>query len=139
MGFTLWVVADFVAFFNPLKGPIGSLLRTPYVGLSDLRAVPNQGIVFRSAPMPLMPTPQRSRRRVLKPHQRRALVLLAGCSTAGCTKAVMLLHGFTADQLAELVRAGFIAPTIERAVGGAQTSEVASFKITEAGQRALGC
>jgi hypothetical protein len=94
--------------------------------------------VFRSAPTPLMPTPQRSRRRVLKPHQRRALVLLAGCSTAGCTKAVMLLHGFTAEQLAELVHVGFAATTIERAVGGAQTPEVEIYKITEAGQRALG-
>jgi hypothetical protein len=94
--------------------------------------------VFRSAPVPLMPTPQRSRRRVLKPHQRRALVLLAGCSTAGCTKAVMQLHGLTADQLAELVRAGFAATTIERVVASAQTDEVTRFKITEAGQQALG-
>jgi hypothetical protein len=94
--------------------------------------------VFRSAPTPLMPTPQRSRRRVLKPHQRRALVLLAGCSAAGCTEAVMLLHGFTAEQLAELVDVGFAATTIERVGGGAQTVEVAKLKITEAGQRALG-
>jgi hypothetical protein len=85
-----------------------------------------------------MPTPQRSRRRVLKPHQRRALVLLAGCSAAGCTEAVMLLHGFTAEQLAELVDVGFAATTIERVGGGAQTVEVAKLKITEAGQRALG-
>jgi hypothetical protein len=94
--------------------------------------------VFRSAATPFMPTPspQRSRRRVLKPHQRRALVLLAGCSTAGCTEAVMLLHSFSAEQLAELVRAGFAATTTERMVGGAQEVEI--YKITEAGQRALG-
>ena len=55
----------------------------------------------------------------------------------GCTKAVMLLHGFTAEQLAELVRDEFAATTIERVVGGAQTSEVEEYKITEAGQRAL--
>jgi hypothetical protein len=50
----------------------------------------------------------------------------------------MLLHGFTAEQLAELVRLGFAATTTERMVGGAQTSEVEIYKITEAGQRALG-
>jgi hypothetical protein len=87
-----------------------------------------------------MPTasPQRRRRRVLKPHQRRALVLLAGCSATGCTEAVMGLHGFTAEQLSELVRVGFASTTIERVVGSAQTDEVTRFKITEAGQRALG-
>jgi hypothetical protein len=85
-----------------------------------------------------MLSPTHQRRRRPKPHQRRALVLLAGCSTAGCTKAVMLLHGFTADQLAELVRAGFAATTIERMVASAQTDEVTRFKITEAGQQALG-
>ena len=84
------------------------------------------------------PSPQRSRKRVLKPHQRRALVLLAGCSTAGCTEAVMLLHGFTTEQLADLVRAGFAATTIERVVGSAQTVEVTRLKITEGGQQALG-
>jgi hypothetical protein len=50
----------------------------------------------------------------------------------------MLLHGFTAEQLTKLVRIGFADTTIERAVGGAQTSEVERFKITDAGQRALG-
>jgi hypothetical protein len=50
----------------------------------------------------------------------------------------MLLRGFTAEQLAELVRVGFAATTIERVVGGAQTVEVTRLKITEAGQRALG-
>jgi hypothetical protein len=84
------------------------------------------------------PIPQPSRRRVLKPHQRRALVLLAGCSAAGCTEPVMLLHGFTAEQLTESVRVGFVATTTERAVGGAQMVEVTKLKITEAGQRALG-
>jgi hypothetical protein len=73
-----------------------------------------------------------------KPHQRRALALLAGRGAAGCTEAVMLLHGFTAAQLAELVRVGFAATTIERVVGVAQTVEVTRLKITEVGQRALG-
>jgi hypothetical protein len=49
----------------------------------------------------------------------------------------MLLHGFTAEQLAELVRVGFAATTIERVVGE-EPFDIACFKITEAGQRALG-
>jgi hypothetical protein len=105
--------------------------------MSDLRSVsPDYGVQCcdcRRRPMPT-PTPQRSRKRVLKPHEGRALVLLAGRGAAGCTKAVMLLHGFTAEQLTKLVRAGFADTIIERAVGGAQTV----LKISEAGQRALG-
>ena len=50
----------------------------------------------------------------------------------------MLLHGFTTEQLADLVRAGFAATTIERVVGSAQTVEVTRLKITEEGQQALG-
>ena len=96
------------------------------------------GITAWATPLMPTPSPQRSRKRVLKPHQRRALVLLAGCGAAGCTEAVMLLHGFTADQLAALVRIGFAATTIERMAGGVRPSEVKRFKITEAGQRALG-
>jgi len=36
-----------------------------------------------------------------------------------------------------LVLAGFAAATTERVVGSAQTSEVTTFKITAAGERAL--
>jgi len=66
------------------------------------------------------------RRRRLKQYERRALTLLVGCGSAGCQEAVMRTHGFTADQLAELVRIGFAG------------LEVGTLKITEAGQRALG-
>ena len=63
------------------------------------------------------------------------------CSPAatpgGCTEAVMLAHGFTFQQLAELVREGFAAATTERVGGGGQL-EVGRFKITEAGLRTLG-
>ena len=82
-----------------------------------------------------MPMP---RRRILKPHQRRAIVLLAGCGAEGCTEAVMLVHGFTTDQFAGLVRIGLIAKTTERVVSGGRTSEVKRFKLTEAGQQVLG-
>jgi hypothetical protein len=83
-----------------------------------------------------MPTP--SRKRVLKPYQRRAIVLFAGCGAAGCAEEVMLAHGFTFQQLAELVREGFAVATTERIVGGGQTFEDARFKITGAGRQTLG-
>ena len=55
---------------------------------------------------------------------RRALVLLASCPD-GCTESVMQAHGFTIEQIAELIRAGLA------------TREVTRVKITEAGQREL--
>jgi len=84
-----------------------------------------------------MPSPRPSR--PPKPHERRALALLAGCSSGGCTEHVMRMHGFTADQLAELVRVGFAATTTEHMIGEwRQPLEVKRLKITEAGDRALG-
>ena len=50
----------------------------------------------------------------------------------------MRAHGFTADQLADLVRIGFVAKATEPAVGGREPFDIARFKITEAGQQALG-
>ena len=78
---------------------------------------------------------QRSRKRAPKPHQRRALTLLAGRGAEGCTEAVMRAHGFTADQLAELVRIGF---AVESVVGSGQIFEVRTLRITEAGELELG-
>jgi hypothetical protein len=73
-------------------------------------------------------------RHPLKPYQRRALLLLAGCDSGGCAEAVMLAHGFTFQQLAELVREGFATATIDTdRMAGGQT-----FKITQAGLRTLG-
>jgi hypothetical protein len=85
----------------------------------------------------LTPSHQRTRKRVRKPHQRRALTLLAGCGAAGCTEAVMVAHGFNIG-LDELVRLGLVAATTERAVGAGKTFEVRRLEITEEGQRALG-
>jgi hypothetical protein len=85
-----------------------------------------------------MPTLSHQRSRKPKPHQRRALALLGGCGDAGCTEAVMLLHGFTVAQLAELVRDGFAATTTERAVGGGEPFDIDRFKITDAGRQTLG-
>jgi hypothetical protein len=77
--------------------------------------------------------PTLSTRRRPKPYERRALTLLAGCGREGCTEAVMRAHGFTATQLAELVRLGLVAKTIESVVIVRQTFEVARLKITEEG------
>src|SRR5206468_1150658 len=47
-----------------------------------------------------------------KPDRRRALELLASCRD-GCTEAIMLAHGFTIEQMVELVRAGLVTATPE--------------------------
>jgi hypothetical protein len=86
----------------------------------------------------LTPSHQRTRKRVRKPHQRRALTLLAGRGASGCTEAIMLAHGFNIGQLDELVRPGLIAATTDRAVAARDAFEVRRLKITEEGQRALG-
>ena len=77
------------------------------------------------------PTPRRASTR------RRALELLASCPD-GVTDSVLLAHGFTVEQLVELVRAGLATATTERVVMGPRTIEVARVRITEAGRQALG-
>ena len=48
----------------------------------------------------------------------------------------MRAHGFTAEQLAELVCDGFVTKTRERVVGTEEPFDIARFKL--AGQHALG-
>ena len=67
---------------------------------------------------------------------RRALELLSSCRD-GCTEAIMLAHGFTTEQMIDLMRAGLATATAERVVAGRHTIEVARVRITEAGRRAL--
>jgi hypothetical protein len=74
--------------------------------------------------------------RLHKSTRRRALILLASCPD-GCTETVMQVHGFTVEQLAELVRTGLATATPESVVAGAKTIRVARLRITEAGWRAL--
>jgi hypothetical protein len=71
-----------------------------------------------------------------KPDRRRALELLASCHD-GCTEAIMLAHGFTVEQLVELVRAGLASATPERVVVGKRAMQITRVRITEAGRRAL--
>jgi hypothetical protein len=49
----------------------------------------------------------------------------------------MLAHGFTIEQLVELVRAGLATAQAERMVAGGKAIEVARVRITDAGRRAL--
>jgi hypothetical protein len=93
----------------------------------------------RSGKQPLdvrrrQPTPRRAS--ACPPATRRcALELLVSCRD-GCTEAIMLAHGFTIEQM-KLVRAGLVTVTAERVVAGGRKLEVATLRITEAGQRAI--
>jgi hypothetical protein len=49
----------------------------------------------------------------------------------------MLAHGFTVDQMVELVRAGLASATPERTVAGRKAIEIARVRITEAGRRLI--
>jgi hypothetical protein len=75
-------------------------------------------------------------RRRPKSDRRRALELLAA-SSDGCTEAIMIAHGFTIEDLVELVRAGLATATAGRVVAGRRTVEIATVRITDAGRRAL--
>jgi len=83
-----------------------------------------------------MPSPRPSR--PPKPHERRALALLAGCGSGGCTEHVMRMHGFTADQLAELVRFGFVVTTTERVVRSVADIHLAWMPYSHSVMTALG-
>ena len=49
----------------------------------------------------------------------------------------MLAHGFTVDQIVELVRAGLATATAERVAAGRSMYEVTKARITEAGRRVI--
>ena len=68
-------------------------------------------------------------------NRRRALAVLAD-SPDGCTEAIMLAHGFTAELLIALVQDD-LASVISERRGGSKQDELIRFKITEAGRQAL--
>jgi hypothetical protein len=78
----------------------------------------------------------RSRKRLPKPDRRRALELLAA-SPHGCPEAILAAHGFTIEQMVELVRAGLATASAERVRAGKVEIEVARVRITAEGRRAL--
>ena len=94
-----------------------------------------RGILTR-ATIVATPMPRPYRRRGPKPDRRRALELLAA-SPEGCTEALTLANGFTAELLIELVRAGLASAHAERMVGDGKMTEVARVKLSEAGWQAL--
>jgi len=67
---------------------------------------------------------------------KQALALLAS-SADGCTESLLLVHGFTIDQMAELVHAGLATAEAEQVVAGGRTIKIARLRITEAGRKAL--
>jgi hypothetical protein len=75
-------------------------------------------------------------RRLPKPSRRRALELLASCP-GGCTEAILSAHGFTVEQMADLVRDGLATAQTARIVAGTREIEVARVRITDAGRLAL--
>ena len=80
---------------------------------------------------------QPTSRRLARPSRRRALELLASCPQEGCSEAIMLAHGFSVEQMVDLVRAGLATAETQRIVAGRQRYEVARLRITEAGRRVL--
>src|SRR6516165_5423051 len=78
----------------------------------------------------------RRNNRLPKPDRRRALTLLAS-SRDGCTEAIMMAHGFTVEQLAELVHTGLAAASPQRILVGRRTVEVNRVRITDAGRQVL--
>jgi hypothetical protein len=73
------------------------------------------------------------RHRAPQPTRIRAFEVLASCRD-GCTQALLLAHGFTLPQLAELVRAGLATAQVERMLAAGRTMEVALVRI---GRQAL--
>jgi hypothetical protein len=55
----------------------------------------------------------------------------------GCSEAILLAHGFTVGQIAELVRDGLVTAHSRRVVVARRVVEIAHVKITEAGRLAL--
>ena len=80
---------------------------------------------------------RRRRHRQPKPDRRRALELLAGCGPEGCSEAVMKAHGFTTEQLVELVRSGLASATPTHVRAGREVLEVAALRITAQGWKAV--
>jgi hypothetical protein len=66
----------------------------------------------------------------------RALRLLAE-KPDGCSRAILLAHGFSLELLDKLIRAGLATATTEREVRGDKTIEVVRIKLTKAGRAAV--
>jgi hypothetical protein len=72
----------------------------------------------------------------LSDEELRALRLLAR-SPNGCTEPVMLAHGFTPDQIANLVFAGLARRDVRNMAAGERQIKVVRMEITAAGRKAI--
>ena len=80
-------------------------------------------------------TPEQRR---VSPEQRRALEILVKTGQRGSAVSVLTTtHSFAAALLANLVRDGLAAMSIETVAAGGTTVELAILRITDAGLRAL--
>jgi hypothetical protein len=70
--------------------------------------------------------------------ERRALAVLADYPE-GCTKALLMAHGFTSTLIIGLVAAGLVSAHPERSYAGGRSHLVMRIKITDAGRVALDC
>jgi hypothetical protein len=77
------------------------------------------------------------KRTLIKPNRVYALELLDGCGAEGCTEGILSAHGFTINDMVELVHAKLATATAERVVAGSRKMEVARVRITDAGRRVL--
>ena len=68
--------------------------------------------------------------------RRRALTVLAD-NRDGCTKAILLAHGFKSQLLAELVGTKLVTEHSERVMQGGRPINVTRMRITAAGRLAL--
>src|SRR5260370_37870492 len=91
---------------------------------------------LRAAELWSPPMPTHSRGRSPPATGRRAHELPAA-SRDGCTERVMMVHGFSVDILADMVRAKLAAAKIERVMAGGRPTEVVGVRITDAGSRTL--
>jgi len=75
----------------------------------------------------------------LTPERRRALEILVKTGQRGSAVSVLTTtHSFAAALLADLVRDGLAAMSMETVTAGSTTVELAVLRITNAGLRALG-
>jgi hypothetical protein len=66
------------------------------------------------------------------------LELLAGCGHQRCSEHVLRAHGFTTEQLVDLVRVGLATATPQRVRAGGKAIEVATLRITAEGANGAG-
>jgi hypothetical protein len=125
--FPLWGKPHAIGSIGPIESRLGGV-RTPSSHCGFWRPGTVPAVMAAMAPINSRHPP---------PTRRRALELLSDAGTEGCSEAVMLAHGFTAEQLVDLVRIGVATATPQPIVTGRGRYEIPMLRITEAGREAL--